>query len=78
MLVQHQQIFFSGNRSMAEIVTEADKQKFVALCVGFQDEEYRKRERDYKWSAHERWQELLNRPEFRQLLSDKRFKEIAD
>ena len=35
---------------------------------GFQDETYREFERDYKWNAHLRWEELLNQAAFRKLL----------
>jgi hypothetical protein len=44
---------------------------------GFQDETYLDWERDYKWEAHERWEESLGRAEFRRLLRAKEFAEIA-
>ena len=35
---------------------------------GFRDETYLDWERGYKWETHERWEEALNRDQFRQLL----------
>jgi hypothetical protein len=44
---------------------------------GFRDETYLDWERDYKWEAHERWEEALGREDFRRLLRAKEFAEIA-
>ncbi|MDT7781375.1 MAG: hypothetical protein QOC99_3887 [Acidobacteriota bacterium] len=44
---------------------------------GFRDETYLDWERDYKWEAHERWEEALGRVEFRRLLHGGEFAEIA-
>ena len=44
---------------------------------GFGDETYRDWERDYKWTAHERWMELLSPPVFRALLKARDYAEIA-
>jgi hypothetical protein len=44
---------------------------------GFDDETYAEWERDYKWAAHERWEETLDRTRFRALLADGAFDEIA-
>ena len=44
---------------------------------GFTDETYRDWERDYKWTAHERWLELLAPSTFRTLLKDRDYAEIA-
>src|ERR1044072_8814855 len=44
---------------------------------GFHDETYINWERDYKWKAHQQWEELLNRNELRQLLKQKEYSEIA-
>ena len=44
---------------------------------GFHDATYIDWERDYKWKAHQQWQELLNRNEFRHLLKQKKYSEIA-
>jgi len=44
---------------------------------GFQDETYLDWERNYKWKAHQQWEELLSRNELRQLLKQKEYTEIA-
>ncbi|HEV2913614.1 MAG TPA: hypothetical protein VGX92_10065 [Pyrinomonadaceae bacterium] len=44
---------------------------------GFRDETYIDWERDYKWEAHEQWDEMLGRAAYRSLLRDGDFKEIA-
>jgi hypothetical protein len=44
---------------------------------GFADETYIDWERDYKWAAHERWQEALGQSALRTLLSEEAFEEIA-
>ena len=44
---------------------------------GFADETYLNWERDYKWESHERWEEALGRAEFRRLLREGAFAEIA-
>ena len=44
---------------------------------GFDDETYIDWERNYKWKAHQQWEELLNRNELRQLLKQKEYSEIA-
>ena len=44
---------------------------------GFQDDTYIDWERDYKWEAHERWNELLGRDAFLTLLKARQFAEIA-
>ena len=44
---------------------------------GFYDETYIDWERNYKWKAHQQWEELLNRNELRQLLKQKEYSEIA-
>ena len=44
---------------------------------GFHDETYIDWERNYKWKAHQQWEELLNRNELRQLLKQKEYSEIA-
>jgi hypothetical protein len=54
------------------------RRKFLRYFPGgFQDETYLDWERDYKWEAHERWEEALGRAEFRRLLRAKEFAEIA-
>jgi hypothetical protein len=44
---------------------------------GFRDETYLAWERDYKWETHQRWEEALNRNEFRRLLEQREYAEIA-
>ena len=45
------------------------RRKFLrAFPGGFEDETYLEWERNYKWSAHERWEELLGRERLRTLL----------
>jgi hypothetical protein len=44
---------------------------------GYQGKKYIAWERDYKWNAHLAWTEKLNKKEFRQLLDDAKFSEIA-
>ena len=55
------------------------RRKFLGFFPkGFQDDKYVAWERGYKWKAHEQWNERLNRAEFRLLLREKEFNEIAD
>jgi hypothetical protein len=44
---------------------------------GFRDPQYLEWERDYKWSAHRRWDELLGKEPFQALLKARQFREIA-
>lgn len=44
---------------------------------GFRDETYLEWERSYKWETHERWEEALNRDEFRRLLKKREYAEVA-
>ena len=44
---------------------------------GFTDETYIDWERGYKWKAHEQWIEALGASEFKSLLANKRFSDIA-
>jgi hypothetical protein len=44
---------------------------------GFQDETYLAWEREYKFAAHQRWNELLNRSEYLALLRRRKLEEIA-
>lgn len=45
---------------------------------GFQDEKYLDFERNYKWQAHEKWNELLNKNSCHKLLQEGNFAELAD
>ena len=63
-----------GNKEGAE----ACRRKFLRYFPGgFEDETYLDWERDYKWEAHERWEEALARAEFRRLLRAGEFAEAA-
>src|SRR3954471_10955286 len=54
------------------------RRKFLRFFPdGFRDETYLEWERNYKWSAHERWQEQLGPDAFRSLLRGKEFVEAA-
>ena len=54
------------------------RRKFLRFFPnGFRDETYFAWERGYKWRAHERWNEHLARPTFRQLLADGEYAEIS-
>jgi len=45
--------------------------------AGFHDQTYIDWERNYKWKAHQQWEELLNRNELRHLVDQKEYSEIA-
>jgi hypothetical protein len=54
------------------------RRKFLRFFPkGFVDETYLAWERDYKWKAHEQWEEALDRESFRELLDKKDCAEIA-
>jgi hypothetical protein len=54
------------------------RRKFLRFFPkGFRDETYLAWERDYKWETHQRWEEALNRNEFRRLLRKREYAEIA-
>ena len=54
------------------------RRKFLRFFPkGFRDETYLAWERDYKWETHQRWEEALNRDEFRRLLDQRQDAEIA-
>jgi len=54
------------------------RRKFLRFFPnGFQDETYVAWERDYKWTAHQQWLEVLDRGRFRALLTKGEFAEIA-
>jgi hypothetical protein len=56
----------------------ACRKKFLRFFrKGFRDETYLAWERDYKWETHERWEEALNRAEFRRLLQKREYAEVA-
>ncbi|MEA2205162.1 MAG: hypothetical protein QOE77_1938 [Blastocatellia bacterium] len=54
------------------------RRKFLRFFPeGFRDETYLSWEREYKVETHERWQQVLARAEFRRLLRQRAFGEIA-
>ena len=54
------------------------RRKFLRFFPGgFRDETYIDWERSYKWETHERWQDALERCEFRRLLRERQFEEVA-
>ncbi|HKR62052.1 MAG TPA: hypothetical protein VJS64_20355, partial [Pyrinomonadaceae bacterium] len=54
------------------------RRKFLRFFPeGFYDETYIDWERDYKWAAHEQWNEALSVRTFKSLLKDGEFDEIA-
>jgi hypothetical protein len=56
----------------------ACRRKFLRLFPdGFRDEEYVALEREYKWEAHLSWEHALSQRQFRRLLKDGEFFEIA-
>ena len=60
------------------IGAERCRRKFLrSFPKGFRDETYLAWERDYKWETHQRWEEALNRNEFRRLLEKREYAEIA-
>jgi len=55
------------------------RRKFLRIFPGgFRDETYLAWERDYKWEAHQQWQETLDRATYRTLLKGGEFAEIAN
>ncbi len=54
------------------------RRKFLRFFpAGFRDDKYLAWERNYKWSAHEQWVAVLDRPRFKALLAAGRYSEIA-
>jgi hypothetical protein len=54
------------------------RRKFLRIFPGgFRDETYLAWEREYKWEAHEKWNELLDHETYRSLLRHGEFAEIA-
>ena len=57
---------------------ERCRRKFLRFFPdGFDDETYIDWERDYKWAAHERWNDQLGRKEFASLIDAGKYEEIA-
>jgi hypothetical protein len=57
---------------------ERARRKFLRYFKrGFRDETYLEWERDYKWAVHQEWEEALGRDQFRRLLDQREYAEIA-
>ena len=64
-------------RTTSKAAEKARRRFLRFFPKGFRDETYIAWERGYKWRAHERWNELLPRDEFRRLVRDGEFAEIG-
>jgi hypothetical protein len=54
------------------------RKKFLRYFPGgFRDEKYLNWERNYKWEAHEAWENVLNKYAFLELIEGERYNEIA-
>ena len=63
----------SANRSALKC-----RRKFLRFFPGgFRDETYIDWERDYKWEAHQRWMESLDKPAFRKMIEAGQFEKAA-
>ncbi len=58
-------------------VEESRRHFLRYFAKGFRDPKYLAWERDYKWAAHEAWQQALGRSTFRALLTEEKYSEIA-
>jgi hypothetical protein len=64
-------------RASAPGAVRATKKFLRYFPGGFRDETYLAWEREYKWQTHERWEDALNREEFRRLLERREYAEVA-
>lgn len=64
-------------RGPTDAATRARRKFLRYFPGGFRDETYVAWERDYKWQAHIRWEEVLGSRSFRALIRQRRFREIA-
>lgn len=65
-----------GNKNDAR--AQRCRRKFLRVFPrGFRDEKYFDWERGYKWRAHQRWVEVLDRRAYRTLMRERKFAEIA-
>src|SRR5438045_4543755 len=69
----------SSRRGLATTAAAARcRRKFLRFFPGgYQDETYIDWEREYKWTAHERWMKSLDRDAFRGMLERGEFADIA-
>jgi hypothetical protein len=79
--IQTQTVESLGSRQLREPVAHGAKRcrnKFLRYFPGgFADQKYIDRERGYKWTAHQRWQEILGQEEHRALICRGEFMEVA-
>src|SRR3954452_537162 len=67
------------SRSVITPAAKRCRRKFLRFFSdGFQDETYLEWERNYKWNAHQQWEQSLDRATFRKLLHDGEFIEAAN
>jgi hypothetical protein len=70
--------FTRSRRGGLSLGASACRAKFLRFFPnGFRDERYLEWERDYKWRAHQQWNELLNEREFQSLLQKRDYLELA-
>ena len=68
----------TGRRAQARSGPARCRRKFLRLFPrGFRDEDYIETERDYKWESHLRWRGALATEQFKALLLEERYEEIA-
>ncbi|MEN3368358.1 MAG: hypothetical protein V7609_501 [Verrucomicrobiota bacterium] len=66
-----------SNNSTASSANKCRRKFLRFFPKGFRDETYHAWERDYKWNAHQQWNEALSQKTFASLLGKKEFAEIA-
>src|SRR3982751_6959341 len=67
-----------ARRSSASLRSTRCRRKFLRFFPdGFRDETYLAWERDYKWHAHEQWEQQLDRHTFRSMLRETEYAEAA-
>src|SRR3954453_10875395 len=65
------------NRREMSGAASARKKFLRYFPEGFRDQTYLEWERDYKCETHQRWEEALNRDEFRRLLTKRAYAKVA-
>lgn len=68
----------SGKRSKARGADKCRRKFLRVFPDGFADETYIDWERDYKWAAHLKWRESLPEPEFRRMIENGEFLQVAE
>jgi len=67
----------STRRGTSTSILRCRKKFLKFFPKGFYDQKYIDWERGYKWEAHEEWNRALNQAQFRKLLQQKEYREIA-